>query len=399
MVGATRRYTYFDSKVQIRLKDALKTRTPHAAEHEDEENPLVKSEQIRRAHEDRSRDRRKLSRKRERHSPLPQSAEQTDLDTGRVVAAEGAYFVARLTDGREFRTRTYRGTRTENPGSTLVAIGDLIRFRVETEVTTDEKDIAVIEDVLRRSTKLARKAAGRGDTFEQVVVSNVDLLVIVATATDPPLRAGIIDRYIVAGLEGGLQIAIAINKMDLALEAEREEVLYFRDVYRELGYAVHSVSATSGVGIEELRTTIEGKTSVFAGHSGVGKSSLINALFGSEVNRTGELSKKYRRGAHTTTSSSLTPLPGSADTYIADTPGVREFANFELDSHTLKFSFVEFLRYQDQCRIANCSHLHEPGCAVRQAVEDDAIALERYSSYEKLFAEARSEETRRLYNP
>ena len=373
------------------MKDTKDKRLHHEAE-EDEDSPQIKSEQIRRAHEDRSRDRRKLSRKRELQSVLPQTTQAQDLQLARIIAAEGAYFVARLDNGADIRTRTYRGTRTANPGSTLVAIGDMIRLPVKPD------EVCIIEEVLERKTKLARKAAGRGDTFEQVVVSNIDLLVIVATAADPPLRGGIIDRYIIAGLEGELAIAIAINKIDLASEEERDEVLYFRDVYQEIGYPVIQLSATLGAGIEELRRLIEGKTSVFAGHSGVGKSSLINALFGSEINKTGVLSKKFRRGAHTTTSSTLMPLAGSPNTYIVDTPGVREFANFELDTHNLKFSFVEFLPYQDQCKIPNCSHLHEPGCAVRQAVEDDKIALDRYTSYEKLFEEGRSEELRRLHN-
>jgi ribosome biogenesis GTPase / thiamine phosphate phosphatase len=251
--------------------------------------------------------------------------------------------------------------------------------------------------VLPRRSKLSRKAAGRAASFEQTIVSNIDLLVIVATACEPPLRAGIIDRYIVAGLEGGLDIAIVINKLDIANEHEREEVLYFRDVYQEIGYPVISVSAETGLGIEELKQTIAGRTSVFAGHSGVGKSSIVNRIFGREVGRTGVLSKKYRRGAHTTSGSVFLPVEGMKETYVVDTPGVREFANFELDAANLKYFFVEFLKYQERCALTNCSHIHEPGCAVREALENDTIAIERYTSYEKLFEEARKAEDRKLF--
>jgi len=359
--------------------------------HEDDES--LRSEQIRSAHEDRSRSRRKLSKKREKQAVKTQTETDTlDLKEATVITAEGAHFILRLADDSEIKAKSYKSTRTANPNSTLVAVGDAVRVSVQPDEDT------IIEEVLPRRTKLARKAAGRGDTFEQVIVANVDLLVIVASVLEPPLRSGIIDRYIVAALEGGLSILIAINKIDLASEEEMEEVLYYRDVYEEIGYPVLAVSASQGVGIDQLRAHITGKTSVFAGHSGVGKSSVVNALFGYEIGKTGRLSKKYKRGAHTTTASVVLPLEGVPNTFIVDTPGVREFANYELDTHNLKFSFVEFLPYQSQCAITNCSHIHEPGCAVRQAVEDDKISIERYSSYEKLFQEAKKAEQQRLYH-
>ena len=356
----------------------------------DESSP-VKSEQIRGAHEDRSRERRKLSRKRERHVIQNQEPLSEDLKSARILTAEGAYFIARLDDGEEVRAQTYKGTRTANPNSTLVTIGDAVRIAYKKD------EVSIVEEVLARRTKLARKAAGRATRFEQVIVANIDILVIVASACEPALRSGIIDRYIVAGLEGGLTITIVINKLDIANFREREEAEYFREFYQEIGYPVILVSSATGMGIPTIEQAIEGKISVLAGHSGVGKSSIINAIFGSEVGRTGVLSKKYHRGAHTTSASLLMPIERMPDTYVVDTPGVREFANYELDSQNLKFFFVEFLKYQERCAITNCSHLHEPGCAVRQAVEDDKIAIERYTSYEKLFEEAREAERKKLY--
>ncbi len=310
----------------------------------------------------------------------------------------------RLDDGSEIRARTYKGTRSANPNSTLVAIGDEVSAIAHSVPqnddggSIDEHEYFLIEEVLPRRTKLSRRAAGRRDAFEQVIVANVDVLVIVASVSQPKLRSGIIDRYTVAGVEGGLAIVIAINKIDQATPAEMDEALYFHAVYQEIGYAVHLISATQGSGIPALKEEIAGKTSVFAGHSGVGKSSIVNAILGREAAQTGALQRKRKGGAHTTATSILRDVQDLPGTFIADTPGVREFANFELDPQNLKFAFVEFQKFQERCAITNCSHIHEPGCAVRQAVEDDKISIDRYSNYQKLFEEAKKEAYSRLYN-
>jgi ribosome biogenesis GTPase / thiamine phosphate phosphatase len=313
--------------------------------------------------------------------------------------------VLRLEDGSEIRARTYKGTRSANPNSTLVAIGDEVRLATPDETNNENAADLLIEEVVPRRTKLSRRASGRRDAFEQVIVANVDILVIVVSVGKPKLRSGIIDRYIVAGVEGGLDIVIAINKIDDAPAKEMDEASYFQDVYQEIGYPVHLLSAINGSGIAKLKEELAGKTSVFAGHSGVGKSSIINAILGREAAQTGKLQRKFKGGAHTTASSTLIEVPflfkegaGGGFTFIADTPGVREFANFELDPQNLKFAFVEFLKFQERCAIPNCSHTHEPGCAVRQAVEDDLISIDRYSNYQKLFEEAKKEELTRLYN-
>jgi ribosome biogenesis GTPase / thiamine phosphate phosphatase len=362
-----------------------------------EEDQLL-HEQIRGAHEDRDRTRRKLTKRpesREEGIGAFLADESAALITARVIRSEGMFFMLRSHDGKEIRAKTYKGTRSANPSSTLAAVGDEVRV-------TNHESGYLIEEVSLRRTKLSRRAAGRRSAFEQVIVANVDLLVIVASVSEPKLRSGIIDRYIVAAIEGGLDIAIAINKIDAASPEEMDEALYFRDLYREIGYPVHLVSASKGTGIPELKEEIAGKTSVFAGHSGVGKSSLVNAILGREAAQTGVLQKKFRRGAHTTAASTLIEVPQLSTeghpAYIADTPGVREFANFELRPADLKFAFVEFQKFQERCAITNCSHTHEPGCAVRQAVEEDKISIDRYTNYQKLLGEAQREENKRIRN-
>lgn len=364
----------------------------------DQDDEQLLREQIRGAHADRARARRKIARKPEQgigYRVWGVGSNAAELVSGRVIRSEGAFFVVRLEDGNEIRTKSYKSTLTSNPKSTFVAVGD------EVKVASHEQGY-LIEEVLPRRTKLSRRAAGRKTAFEQVVIANLDVLVIVASVHEPKLRSGIIDRYIVAGFDGGLDIVIAINKIDLASPEEADEALYFRDLYREIGYPVHLISAAEEKGIASLKDEIAGKTSVFAGHSGVGKSSIVNAILEEEVAQTGALQKKFRRGAHTTSASSLIEVPNlSVDgkpTYIADSPGVREFANFELDPGNLKFAFVEFRKFQERCAIPNCSHIHEPGCQVRQAVEEDKISIDRYSNYQKLFEEAQRAETKRIRN-
>lgn len=370
-------------------------------EEEEEDELLPKKEQIRRAHEDRSKERRKTTKHRERqsHKEIEKEEQPHEVIAGRIVRAEGAFFVAQLDNGEEIRVRTIKNTKTDNPNATLVAVGDRVM------IEQPEEGDAVIEEVLERKTKLSRRAAGRRDAFEQVVVSNVDVLVIITSAASPPFRSALVDRYIVAGLEGKLEIQIVINKFDLVkTKVDREYIESFIDLYNSLGYKSLGVSTVTHDGIEQLRENLKGKTSVFAGHSGVGKSSIVNALLGDEagktgVLKTGVLSKKYKRGAHTTTGSQLIPMKemtsDGESTYIADTPGVREFANYDILPHNLKFYFAEFAAYQEGCEITNCSHVHEPGCAVQEAVENDEINVERYASYLKLFEEAETEEKRR----
>ena len=207
---------------------------------EPEENEQLLREQIRGAHADRSRARRKTARKRELTSE-PVGQEARTYANARVLRSEGAFFVVRLADRHEVRAKSYKGTRSGNPKSTLVAVGD------EVKVAPHEQGY-LIEEVLPRRTKLSRRAAGRKTAFEQVIVANIDMLVIVASVHEPKLRSGIIDRYIVAGVDGGLTIAIVINKLDLASAEELDEALYFRDLYREIGYPVHLISASEGEG-------------------------------------------------------------------------------------------------------------------------------------------------------
>lgn len=347
------------------------------------------SERIRRSNTDRIR--RKDIKHRERHS-IDAAANSDALVKARVIGVEGAFYVAMTAEGEEIRTRTVKSTVSENHNATLVAVGDDVGIeRGESdgqhsgEIVTDN----VIRRVYERRTKLARRLHKRSDAFEQVIAANVDVLCITMSCVEPPFRPGICDRYIIAGLDGGLDIYIVLNKIDLLDEdPSREFIIEALEYYSGLGYIPHLTSTETGEGIDELREGLRGKTSVFAGKSGVGKSSLVNSLLGEVVARTSELTSKERRGVHTTTNSSLLPLAGVDDSYIIDTPGVREFFNYELDDENLKYHYPEFEKFAADCDMTNCTHTHEPGCAVFAAIEKGEIPEWRYNSYASLYEEA-----------
>lgn len=353
-----------------------------------EEDERPGSQRIRRAHSD--RERKKEMRHRERHvikEVAPASSEQ--FAHAKILRTEGAYFIAEREDGTQVRVRSIKGTVSGNPNASLVAVGDAVL------IEDDGSDVLVIREVLPRRTKLSRRAHKRRDSFEQVIAANVDLVAVVSSASDPPFRPGIIDRYIVAALEGELGVLLVVNKAD-EMDPERGEFVEMcLEYYKILGYDHVLTSATTLDGVETLRAAISGKTVVFAGKSGVGKSSLVNALVGTEIARTRRLMKKAARGVHTTTNATMIPLP-EEHTYIVDTPGVKEFFHFELEPDRIRFHFVEFAAFADKCKMTNCMHIHEPGCAVSEAVDEGLIPEWRMNSYAALWEDAERERKARV---
>lgn len=277
-----------------------------------------------------------------------------------------------LQDGdEEFKAQARRSTTTENPDSTLVGIGDHVRYILAGDGG------AVITHVYERRSVLARSSIdSRG--YAQVLVANIDLVVVVAAATRELLRPGLIDRYLVSTAMGGLEAAVCINKMDLVDEEELAYVREVADVYSGAGYSVATTSCVTGEGIEDLHLLLRGKLSAFSGHSGVGKTSILRFLIPALEAKVQDLSEQSQRGVHTTTQSTLYDLPGGG--YVADTPGIREFGLY-FDLSDLQAYYPEFLRHAEQCRFPACTHTHEPGCAVAQAVEDGEIHPLRYRNY------------------
>ncbi len=288
-----------------------------------------------------------------------------------VVQTGGPYIV--LQDGtRLLRARPRRSTTTGNENATLVSIGDLVRY----EDMGEEE--AVIVHVFERESFLLRTSI-RDTEYAQVLVANVDQVIITVAATDELLRPGLIDRYLVAAAMGGLDAHIVINKIDLPDDEDRGFIGDIAAMYRNLDYLVVLTSCVTGEGIDELRDLLREKLSVFSGHSGVGKTSLLNLLLPGLHEKTAELSEQSQRGIHTTTRSTLFELPEGG--FIADTPGVREFGLFQFDPADLHTYFPDFVAFADACRFPSCTHSHEPGCAVKDAVAREDIHPLRYRNY------------------
>lgn len=253
-----------------------------------------------------------------------------------------------------------------------VAVGDNVEFR-----PTGPGEGA-IEKIGPRRTKLSRPGIEKLGK-EQVIATNVDLAIVVAAMSKPVFTPGLVDRILIASRAGGLDSLLCINKCD---DGERGSIDECVEAYREIGIEVLFTSAVRGDGIDTLRDRMTDVTSVLSGQSGVGKSSLINAVQPGMQLKVAEIGEKTGKGRHTTTSVSLLPL--NVGGFVVDTPGVREFGLWDVNAEDFHGFFPEIIELADSCRFANCSHTHEPGCAVKDAVERGDIREVRYESYTRI---------------
>ena len=302
------------------------------------------------------------------HEPVP---------GGLVTEVSGASYIVIADDGTEFRARTFPGTKADNGDTSLVVVGDRVELKlIETGTELFE---AVITFVHPRRSALTRKRdvrRNRSKEKTQVIAANIDQLVVVVSAYEPLLNTRLIDRYLVFAESEKLETIIVVNKMDLEDSTETSELM---KPYKALGYTVFYTSAEKKRGMKSLNKALSGKLSAFSGHSGVGKSTLINQLFGYERLKTGETNWKTGKGLHTTSNSVMLLLPGGG--YIIDTPGIREFNLSDITRDNLRFYFKEFLAFMPDCAFSSCTHTVEPECAILDAVESGHIDSDRYESY------------------
>jgi ribosome biogenesis GTPase len=294
------------------------------------------------------------------------------VNLGRVLAVQGLHSTVEAEGGAIFHCATRRLLKTMATDQRhVVAAGDFVMFR---PVTADE---GIIERVEPRTTALSRATRGR----QQIIVTNVDQLLIIGSAAEPYLKPNLIDRFLVTAHKTGLRPLICINKIDLVDPASLVPLV---GTYSQLGYQVLLLSAATGFGIERLRRAMAHRASVVAGQSGVGKSSLVNAVDPALVLRTAAVSAESQKGRHTTTTARLWPL--ACGGYVVDTPGVRQFQLWDVIPAEVAGFYRDIRPYINHCRFPNCTHTHEADCAVKNAVADGWLDLRRYESYCHLFA-------------
>jgi ribosome biogenesis GTPase / thiamine phosphate phosphatase len=294
---------------------------------------------------------------------------------GQVRTTGGGLYLLHLQDGRDVEASLRGRLKLQERSGDQVVIGD----DVEAVLVEDHW---VIEEVFPRRSEIVRSRFG-GRTVK-ALVANVDRLVIVVAAVKPKPNREIIDRLLVVAESAGVEAILAVNKIDISKGAATAEAL--KDAYGTIGYRVLLVSAVDGTGTEAFREVVCSGISALAGPSGVGKSHLVNAIEPELELRTGELSRKTARGRHTTVSSRLIPL--SCGGFLADTPGFSDVGVWGVLPEKLAECFPEFRPFLGHCHFRVCSHLHEPDCAVRDALQHGKISPERFANYEKLRSEA-----------
>ena len=298
------------------------------------------------------------------------------MKKGLVIKNTGSWYTVLTDDGQLLDCKVkgnfrIKGIRSTNP----VAVGDRV-------TVNDENWITEIEDrrnyIIRKSINLSKQS--------HILAANVDQALLIVTVAKPETSTTFIDRFLASAEAYRVPVILIFNKVDLLNDDERRYQQMMVDLYETVGYECRIVSAETGEGIEELRPLLEGKITLLSGNSGVGKSTLINRLIPHANQRTAEISDAHQTGMHTTTFSEMISLavggsPADTKGWLIDTPGIKGFGTFDMEREELTSYFKEIFEFSKQCRFSDCTHTHEPGCAVLKAVEDHYIAQSRYQSY------------------
>jgi len=294
---------------------------------------------------------------------------------GLVVKNTGSWYTVRSDDGQLIACKVkgnfrLKGIRSTNP----VAVGDRVELLPNAEGTAF---ITAIDDrrnyIVRRSQNLSKQS--------HILAANVDQALLMATLKEPTTSTTFIDRFLASAEAYSVPVVLLFNKADLLDDNDRRLQALMARLYESIGYRCLPISAERGDGIDDLRSLLTGKITLLSGNSGVGKSTLINRLVPGANLRTAAISDAWGMGMHTTTFSEMIPLPGDSKGYLIDTPGIKGFGSFDMEPEEITSYFPDIFRHAANCRFSNCTHTHEPGCAVIQALHDHLIAQSRYQSY------------------
>ncbi len=292
---------------------------------------------------------------------------------GIVIKNTGSWYSVRTEDGQIIESKIkgnfrLKGIRSTNP----IAVGDWVHIVVNQEGSAL---ITEIEDrrnyIIRKSPNLSKQSS--------ILAANLDQAVLIVTVNYPETSTTFIDRFLAGAEAYRVPVIIVFNKRDILSDDERRYERLLMTLYETIGYQCLSLSAETGEGFDALRACLKDKVTLLSGHSGVGKSTLANRLIPGAAQRTAAISDAHNTGMHTTTFSEMLDLPGGG--YLIDTPGIKGFGTFDIERNELTSYFRDIFRFAKDCRFSNCTHTHEPGCAVRQAVADHYIAESRYQSY------------------
>ena len=304
---------------------------------------------------------------------------------GLVIKNTGSWYTVLTDDGPTVDCKIkgnfrLRGIRSTNP----VAVGDRVEIR--------DGYIIEIEDrrnyIIRKSINLSKQS--------HIIAANVDQALLVVTVVKPETSTTFIDRFLASAEAYRVPVLLAFNKTDLLSDDERRYQQLMIQLYETIGYECHAISAATGDGVEPLKEKLTGKITLLSGNSGVGKSTLINRILPHANLRTAEISDAHNTGMHTTTFSEMLPLTPQAG-WLIDTPGIKGFGTFDMEREELTSYFKEIFAYSEQCRFSDCTHTHEPGCAVLKAVEEHYIAQSRYQSYLSMLDDKDEDKYRSAY--
>lgn len=293
---------------------------------------------------------------------------------GIVTKSTGSWYEVRQADGQNIDCRLrgqfrIKGIKNTNP----LVVGDYVEFIVESDGSGWITQILPRKNYIdRKSTKLSK--------ISHIIAANIDKAFLVVTLTEPRTSLGFIDRFLVAAEGFRIPVCLVFNKMDIYSEEEKDMVTQLSNLYGGIGYEILHTSVKTGEGIAELKESMHGKTVLFSGHSGVGKSALIQAIAPEMEIRIGNISLVHNKGKHTTTFAQMFRID-TVDGFIIDTPGIKEFGLIQYSPEEIRDYFPEIRQYNNCCRFNNCLHIHEPGCAVLKAVEEGKIPSSRYMNY------------------